>query len=178
MKIYELPMVTKCYYDVHCPWDSLMERWTTDHDGWKVELQPDFQRGYVWTPEQQISYIENMLQGVIYGRDVWFNSPSWGSFEDTENNPLVCVDGQQRIGAIIEFMENRLVVFDKYKLHDFEDWERATGNLVHRCYVNLHVNNLKTKKQVLQWYLQLNNGGTVHTREELDKVRGLLEAEK
>jgi hypothetical protein len=29
----------------------------------------------------------------------------------------------------------------------------------------------------LQWYLDLNDGGVVHTKEELDKVRGLLTLE-
>ena len=37
------------------------------------------------------------------------------------------------------------------------------------------INNLKTRGQVLEWYLQLNDRGVVHTKEELDKVRRLLE---
>ena len=36
------------------------------------------------------------------------------------------------------------------------------------------VNNLQTRREVLQWYLDLNTGGTVHTSEEIKKVKNLL----
>lgn len=39
------------------------------------------------------------------------------------------------------------------------------------------VNELRTRAEVLRWYLQLNSGGVVHTEEELARVRALLEAE-
>ena len=39
-----------------------------------------------------------------------------------------------------------------------------------------NVNNLKTKKEVLKWYLEMNTGGTVHTKDELNKVKGMLES--
>jgi hypothetical protein len=29
-------------------------------------------------------------------------------------------------------------------------------------------------QMVLQWYLELNSGGTPHTKEELDKVKKML----
>jgi hypothetical protein len=35
----------------------------------------------------------------------------------------------------------------------------------------MHVNQL-------EWYLQLNNGGVVHTEEEINRVRQLLDDEK
>ena len=37
-----------------------------------------------------------------------------------------------------------------------------------------HVNDLSTYSEVLQWYLDLNSGGTVHTEEELNRVQQLL----
>jgi hypothetical protein len=40
------------------------------------------------------------------------------------------------------------------------------------------VNDLKTREEVLQWYLDLNSGGVVHTEEELNRVREMLEKEK
>jgi hypothetical protein len=36
----------------------------------------------------------------------------------------------------------------------------------------------KTRAEVLQWYLDLNTGGVVHTDEEIAKVERMLEAEK
>jgi uncharacterized protein with ParB-like and HNH nuclease domain len=156
------------------PWDHLISQWICKDDTGVyrhgkedeavVDLQPDFQRGYVWTQEQQIAYIEAMLAGSITGRAIYFNHPTWGSFHDFEKYPLVCVDGQQRIGAVFAFMENKIPIFAHY-FSEYED--RLPMN---RAYFDLYCNNLKTNKEVYEWYLHLNAGGTVHTKEELDKV--------
>ena len=39
----------------------------------------------------------------------------------------------------------------------------------------LNVNDLKTKKEVLQWYVQMNAGGTPHSAEEIERVKKLME---
>ena len=39
----------------------------------------------------------------------------------------------------------------------------------------ININNLKTEKEVLQWYVDLNEGGTPHTSEEIDKVKQMIE---
>lgn len=44
--------------------------------------------------------------------------------------------------------------------------------------VIINVNNLKTREEVLQWYIDFNAGGTVHSKEEIDRVKKLLEEEK
>lgn len=41
----------------------------------------------------------------------------------------------------------------------------------------IYLNNLKTRKEVLQWYLEFNSYGTIHTEEEINKVKKLLEME-
>ncbi len=40
------------------------------------------------------------------------------------------------------------------------------------------VNDLQTRAEVLQWYLDLNEGGVVHTSEELNRVRAMLAKEQ
>lgn len=39
---------------------------------------------------------------------------------------------------------------------------------------SININDLATREEVLRWYLQLNEGGTPHSPEELEKVRLLL----
>ena len=39
------------------------------------------------------------------------------------------------------------------------------------------INDLATRKEVLQWYLDLNEGGVMHTEEEINKVRIMLNDE-
>ena len=41
--------------------------------------------------------------------------------------------------------------------------------------IEIVINNLPTRKQVLQWYLQMNKGNVAHTEEEINKVEKLLE---
>ena len=40
------------------------------------------------------------------------------------------------------------------------------------------VNDLQTREEVLQWYLELNSAGTPHSKEELDRVKALLARER
>lgn len=39
----------------------------------------------------------------------------------------------------------------------------------------IHVNNLKTEKEVLQWYIDMNAGGTPHAKEEIERVKELID---
>ena len=36
----------------------------------------------------------------------------------------------------------------------------------------------ETEEDVLTWYIEMNTGGTPHTKEEIDKVKQLLEEKK
>ena len=72
--------------------------------------------------------------------------------------------------AVKKFVHNEVKVYGYY-YKEFEGPQRL-GN-----WLKINVNNLKTRKEVLQWYLEFNSGGVVHTNEELDKVRRLLKQE-
>lgn len=132
-------------------------------------LNPDFQRGHVWTKEQQIAYLEFQFRGGKSGRDLYFNCPYWpGLPTGTGYEDYVCVDGLQRITAWAAFLNNEVPVFGHF-CNEFTD--RFPVEIT----MKVHINNLKTRKEVLQWYLGLNAGGTPHSREELTRVAKLLE---
>lgn len=38
----------------------------------------------------------------------------------------------------------------------------------------LNVNDLKTEKEVLQWYIDMNAGGTPHTSDEIERVKRMI----
>lgn len=92
---------------------------------------------------------------------------------------MVIVDGKQRLEAIRKFLRGELKAFGYY-IQEFEDYKNKEGKIVlsYKYELIFHINDLQTRKEVLQWYLDLNAGGVVHTPEELDKVRKLLEAER
>lgn len=87
-----------------------------------------------------------------------------GTYKD-----FVCVDGLQRITSIQRFINNEIKVFGSF-YKEYEDPRSLnTKGLI------FHVNNLKTKKEVLQWYIDMNTGGTLHTAEEIKRVKKLID---
>lgn len=81
-------------------------------------------------------------------------------------------DGKQRLTSVLLFLGNEVTVFGGHKFSDYTDKLRMTGPRF-----RMHVNNLETRAEVLQWYLELNSGGVVHTEGELNKVRDMLATE-
>lgn len=134
-------------------------------DRHSLELNPDFQRGHIWTEEQQIKFIEFFLRGGKV-EPIRFNHTKWGSFAGV--GEMVCVDGLQRTTAFIKFLDNELAVFDGYLFSEIENIPMLSSN------IEISVNNLKTKKEVVQWYIELNEGGTPHTNEEISRVKNIL----
>lgn len=145
-----------------------IEKWQKDQN---LQLNPDFQRGHVWTENQQILFIEHILKlGDNLSRTppIFFNHPGWMNSWEGE---FVCVDGLQRITAILKFLNAELKIFGGYTINQIDNLNLYNYN------IPVSINNLKTKAEVLTWYIELNSGGTVHTDEEINKVRKLLEHE-
>ena len=134
-----------------------------------LDLTPDFQRGHVWTEAQQIAFIEFLIKGGV-SPIIRLNHSDWMNFRQP-NPTFVVVDGLQRITAIVRFLQDEIKAFGYF----FSEYE---SNLGRGITVRININNLKTRKEVLSWYIELNTGGTVHTDEEIEKVKKLLEAEK
>jgi len=44
--------------------------------------------------------------------------------------------------------------------------------------MRININDLPTKKDVLQWYVEMNSNGTIHTEDEINRVKELLEKEE
>ena len=65
-------------------------------------------------------------------------------------------------------MKGEIPVFGSY-INEYEDEMSLTRNAI-----KVNVNNLKTEKEVLQWYVDMNAGGTPHTNEEIERVRKMI----
>lgn len=170
IKVSEIQKLTgEGHYNVSCPIGYLKGKIEEWQKNLSLELNPDFQRGHIWTIEQQIGFVEFILRGGKTSA-FQFNHPEWmNSFK----GEFVCVDGLQRLTALLKFLNNELPVFNGNYLKDFDD-----PALLLRTYdVYIRINDLKTRKEVLQWYLELNDGGTPHTSEEINKVKELLKTE-
>lgn len=171
MKFRDIPQfISDGSYRVDVSWEYMVEwlKRLVEEEG--LQLNPDFQRGHVWTESQQIEFLEFILRGGKTGRTLYFNNPSWHRSKPvTGYNDFVCVDGLQRITAIQRFMNNEIPAFGLL----YSEFEGETDLIRHSMAIN--INDLKTKKEVLQWYVQMNSGGTPHSSEEIARVKKLME---
>lgn len=146
---------------------------TQKEDRVNCDLNPDFQREHVWTRKQQAAWLIHYLRGGKNGRRLFFNHPGWST---SYKGDLVLVDGKQRLEAIGAFLNNELPLWGMTyrQMCPTKDAERY---LMSRNTMRINVNTLKTRGEVLQWYLEMNGGGTPHTEAELQKVRNMLSTE-
>ena len=159
----DIPLMTIAKYKVDIFWDFL-EEWLEKEE---VDMNPDFQRGYVWTQQQKEQYVEWILRNGESGKDLYFNHPGW--FKSWEGQ-MVIVDGKQRIEAVLGFIHNEVKAYGYYRKEYRDKWSMI------QCCFHIHVADLKTREEVLKWYLDMNTGGTYHTDAEIDKVKKLIEA--
>lgn len=177
MKFFDIDKLTRVSnYAIDVPISYMMPTLQHYIDDMDLDMNPDFQRGHVWTEEQQVAFVEYLLRGGMSGKDIYFNAPFWNrSVTDGKYNSFVLVDGLQRLTAALKFVNNKLRVFrdlDKtnhigYLFSDFEG--RPSLDF---CF-KFHVNDLQTRAEVLKWYLEMNSGGTPHSQEELNRVSKL-----
>lgn len=174
MKFTDIRQFTRSgSYQIDVPIDYLLKTL----DGYKkhdnLQMNPDFQRGNVWTEEQQIKYLEFFFRGGKSANVIYFNCPSYGRVTDKCNYPdMVLVDGLQRLTAFIRFLNNEIPIFGTY-YKDFEDRPRMSNGIL-----KFNVNDLQTRAEVLRWYIEMNSGGVVHSKKEIERVKELLRQEE
>ena len=91
---------------------------------------------------------------------------------DSKTDAMVLVDGKQRLEAMQKFKRDELPVFG-FTFNEWEDAEIACRRVI----LDIYINDLATRKEILQWYIDLNAGGIAHTDKEIDKVKNLLKKE-
>ena len=173
MRFADIPKFTSSgNYEVDCQFPyalSFVDEMVASNG---LQLDPDFQRAHVWTEQQQIAWLEFVYRGGKTGRVLYINCPDWNLRSKRGYRECVLVDGKQRLTAVRRFLQNEIPVFG----HVYEEYEdaRSPGNPT----LKINVNDLKTRAAVLQWYIEMNAGGTPHTDAEIEKVRRLLDAER
>ena len=167
MRWDEIPQLTACR-NSGADWSLFKEfcDYIEREEAEGLVLNPDFQRGHVWTEEQQTAYIEYLLMGGLSGRTIYLNA------KNIEVQDYVCVDGLQRITAMQRFYHDEIPAYG----HRYSEFEGRLNSV--RFTVRVVTNDLQTREEVLQWYLELNSTGTPHTKKELDRVKVLLNRER
>lgn len=117
---------------------------------------PPWQRGFVWTKEQDIAFIESLWKGVPVG-----------TFSYVQNNCDVTdgylIDGQQRIYALEKYIKGEFPVFgyyyDEVTVVDKRFFAFSTS---FPCYIVSSSDETFLK----EYYNLMNFGGTSHNKDE------------
>lgn len=171
-KFRDIPQFIRANYHINVSWRHLEEHLKSWNDRltW-IDMDPDFQRAHVWTEAQQIAYLEYRMMKGPSGAEIQWNCTEWDRFKKPA--PIQLVDGKQRLTAVLRFLHDEIPAFG-HKKSEYED-QMSFGTGPDFIFF---VNNLQTRAEVLTWYLQINNGGVIHTEEEISKVQSMLEREK
>ena len=167
MRFQDIPQFPRAHYQVDVSWDYLEDHIAhhTNTECSPLDLEPDVQRAHVWNQKQQVAYVEYILRGGEVGRNLTFNCPGW--MQDWRG-PYVIVDGKQRLQAARAFMRDEFPAFG-LKFSEYSGRLHITGPSF-----SWRVCSLESRRELLEFYLSINTGGTPHTKAELDKVRAML----
>jgi hypothetical protein len=129
---------------------------------------PEWQRGHVWTEEQQIAYIEYCFTNPVEGSsaaNIVLAEMQTGESDIDFHVKIFLVDGLQRTTAVRRFLKGEFKVFGRTA----EEYNMAFLDF------RVHMLKVKSEKEAMELYLALNGTGTPHTMEELNRVRTMLE---
>lgn len=131
-----------------------------------LDMDPDYQRGNVWLIEDKVKLIDSIFNNVDIGKFAFIKVPY------RENGPSYeCLDGKQRVTAIVEFYESRF----KYKGFYFKDLHPADQNHFEEYPVSIAHLRPMSDAQKYQYFLKLNTGGKPVDPSHLRFVSNLLE---
>lgn len=131
-------------------------------DNGRFVLDPDFQRGFVWSTEKQSRLIESILMRIPL--------PVFYVAEDPKGR-LIVVDGRQRLTTLQLFLNGklRLDLDDRPELHKktFRDIEVRLQNRVEDCQLHFYIIDHAVPERARLDIFERVNGGEVLTRQQM-----------
>lgn len=127
-------------------------------------IDPDFQRHDVWTSKQKSELIESILMGIPI--------PLMYLFEDRNGKKQV-VDGRQRIGAILDFLDNKfklknLRILSQLNECYFKDLEPKLQGVFEDYQLFFYIIQPPTPERVkYDIFDRVNRGGTSLNKQEM-----------
>lgn len=84
-----------------------------------------------------------------------------------------CNDGLQRLTAVLNFINGKFEIFGGLRYEDILNSPDKSKNLG-KCNFDIYYLSLQTNKEVIDFYVDFNTGGTPHTKEEIERVKNLI----
>lgn len=113
------------------------------------------------------------MRGVVASNSflIQLNCPNWNQENAGSDLPagFQCLDGLQRFTAVSEFVKGNVKPFG-LTASEFN----GTQVVANKLHMKVAVHDFKTRADLLDHYLAINAGGTPHSSDEIEHVRGLL----
>ena len=134
----------------------------------RLELKPDFQRNEVWTKAAQIMLIDTIIRGIpipkIYIKSIIHEG----------NTYRVVLDGQQRLTAILKFVEDKLKLGKPYEGEyfgkTFSELPLDVQNDILRYTIDINEIFNPTDDQIRDLYARVNKYTVQLNKQELRKA--------
>ena len=134
----------------------------------RLELRPDFQRNEVWSRAAQIMLIDTILKGIpipkVYIKSVMKDG----------NTYRVVIDGQQRLTAILKFVQNKLVLRrpygGEYANKKFEELPDDVQNEILRYKIDINEIFNPTDEEIRDLYSRVNKYTVQLNKQELRRA--------
>ncbi|WP_417371284.1 DUF262 domain-containing protein [Gelidibacter japonicus] len=141
-----------------------------------LEVDNSFQRNYVWTQKNQIQLIESILIGYPIPEIYLWNT---GTDENTGDTKYSIIDGQQRCGAVFQYIANnyklKASILDpnnpkKETIQDrlFKDLEAEDKKAIWSYIFSIRlVRNQVERNSIVNMFLRLNSNNMTLNPQEL-----------
>ena len=139
-----------------------------------IDLEPEYQRGNVWTAKQKVDLIDSIFNNVDIGKFAVIKRP-WGPDGNKPLTPKLyeMLDGKQRLTAVIEYYTGLFSYKGKY----YDDLHPRDKHHFKYYSVSEAETDPLTKRQKYRYFLKLNTTGTPVDPAHMAKVAKLLERE-
>ena len=139
----------------------------------RIDTNPDYQRPAVWTLSQKQLLIESILRGYDIPKLYW---------REVSTNPknYEVVDGQQRLRAIWEFLDNQYsLAKDAEPINDveiakcfFKDLDSEAVLTINTYSLDIVILDETDDEEVREMFLRLQNGTTLKAQEKRNAMDG------
>jgi hypothetical protein len=159
--------VPYCSYHVNISLDGV--RSAIEH--YQIDLDPEYQRGYVWTREQSQRFVGALIEYPQGIPPLWFNFVS----KDYDRSHAEVIDGKQRLTACLRWIDGEIEAICpcgiSIRREDLNEVELRHAGFVFMSWNFVNLDSI----EVMQFYLRLNCGGTVHESKDLERVRQAID---
>ena len=138
----------------------------------RLELRPDYQRKSVWSKSAQIALIDTILHNIPFPK-IYIQA-----IVKNENTYRIVIDGQQRMTAILDFIENRLRLkranlseeFTSYDGKTFQELPENVRNDILQYNVDFNEISNTTEEDVRDMYIRVNKYTIQLNKQELRRA--------